>query len=455
MLRWIDTVFPRRALFQRDRRLLHLFLGRVLSSTGFSIVIPFLGLYLHGQRGVPMSAVGAIFFIAALAGAAGQIVGGEWTDRKGRKYVLVFSQILRASAFLGMGIAVMLDVPFLWFAALTSLSAFSGRMYEPPSGAMIADIAEGDRRAEYFGILRIGGNLGWALGPAIGGFLAALSYSSLFLVSAGLLLTAGILMAIKVKETSPSHVGARARAASAARYGMPGEGGMAPQPIPVVGPTSFLGRFGVREILQTFRDKSFLQYCLVTLLFFTVMGQLMSTLSVYAVEWAGLTKVQLGTIYSMNGLMVVFLQFPAVRFTNTMRLTSAMALGSVLYGIGYGMMGFGGGMALLTLAMIIVTTGEIIATPATQQLASNFSTEATRGRYMGIYGLFNSFGWSLGPLVGGILLDSFRGRPMMVWGAIAFLAFSAVLGYLDLRRRLGPARDRNTEGAMARVTTAA
>jgi hypothetical protein len=38
MLRWIDTVFPRKALFQRDRRLLHLFVGRVLASTGFSIV---------------------------------------------------------------------------------------------------------------------------------------------------------------------------------------------------------------------------------------------------------------------------------------------------------------------------------------------------------------------------------------------------------------------------------
>ena len=454
MLRWIDTVFPRRALFQRDRRLLHLFLGRVLSSTGFSIVIPFLGLYLHGQRGVPMSAVGAVFFIAALAGAMGQIVGGEWTDRKGRKYVLVLSQVFRSSAFLGLGIAVTLDAPFAWFAVLTSLSACAGRMYEPPSGAMIADIAEGERRAEYFGILRIGGNLGWALGPAIGGFLAALSYSSLFFVSAGLLLTAGTLMAIKVEETSPRHRG-NARAGRAARFGMPGEGASAPQPIPVVGPTSFLGRFGVREILLTFRDKSFLQYCLVTLLFFTVMGQLMSTLSVYAVEWAGLTKVQLGTIYSMNGLMVVFLQFPAVRFTNRMRLTVAMAVGSTLYGIGYGMMGFGGGMALLTVAMVVVTTGEIIATPPSQQLASNFSTESNRGRYMGIYGLFNSFGWSLGPLVGGVLLDAFHGRPMMVWGAIAFLAFAAVAGYLDLSRRLEPARDRNTEGGMVRATTAA
>jgi MFS family permease len=451
MLRWIDTVFPRRALFQRDRRLLYLFLGRVLGSTGFSIVIPFLGLYLHGQRGVPMSAVGAVFFVAALAGAMGQIVGGEWTDNKGRKYVLVLSQIVRSFAFLGMGLAVMVDAPFLWFAVLTSLSAFAGRMFEPPSGAMIADIAEGERRVEYFGILRIGGNLGWALGPAIGGFLAALSYSSLFLVSAGLLFMAGLLMAFKVVETSPRH---RAGGEGAARRDVAGGYGDPRLPVPAVGPTSFLARFGMREILQTFRDRSFLRYCLVTLLFFTVMAQLMSTLSVYAVEWAGLTKVQLGTIYSMNGLMVVFLQFPAVRFTNSMRLTTAMALGSALYGIGYGMMGLGSGMGLLTFAMFVVTAGEIVATPPSQQLASNFSTEATRGRYMGIYGLFNSFGWSLGPLVGGVLLDTLPGRPMMVWGAITLLAFLAVLGYLDLRRRLDPSRDRNTEGAVVRTAAA-
>lgn len=447
MLRWIDTVFPRRALFQRDRRLLHLFLGRVLSSTGFSIVIPFLGLYLHGQRGVPMSAVGAIFFVAALAGALGQVVGGEWTDSKGRKYVLVLSQMVRSVAFLGLGVAVMRDAPFLWFALLTSVSAFSGRMFEPPSGAMITDIAEGERRAEYFGILRIGGNLGWALGPAIGGFLAALSYSSLFLVGAGILLAAGILMAIKVEETSPRH---RSRGTEPAETPATAVG----EAIPTMGPASFVQRLGVNEILQTFRDRSFLRYCLATLLFFTVMAQLMSTLSVYAVEWAGLTQVQLGTVYTVNGLMVVFLQFPAVRLIAGLRLTTALALGSALYGIGYGMMGLADGMALVTLSMFVVTCGEIVATPPSQQLAANFSTESNRGRYMGIYGLFNSFGWSLGPLVGGVLLDVFTGRPMMVWGAIALLAFLAVLGYLDLRGRLEPSRDRNTEGAVARTAAA-
>jgi MFS family permease len=354
---------------------------------------------------------------------------------------------VRSLAFLGLGLAVLVDAPFLWFAALTSLSAFSGRMFEPPSGAMITDIAEGERRAEYFGILRIGGNLGWALGPAIGGFLAALSYSSLFLVSAGLLLSAGILMAFKVQETSPRHQGRRSKAK---RHGVED----APVNIPAVGPISFMERLGVREILQTFRDRSFLRYCLLTLLFFTVMAQLISTLSVYAVEWAGLTKLQLGTIYSLNGLMVVFLQFPVVRLTSSMRLTTAMAMGSVLYGIGYGMMGLGGGVGLLTFAMLVVTSGEIVATPASQQLASNFSKESTRGRYMGIYGLFNSFGWSLGPLAGGVLLDTLPGRPMFVWGVIALLAFLTALGYWDLRGRLAPSRDRNTEGALARTAAA-
>src|SRR5256712_10772477 len=185
MLGWLDSVFPRRVLFQKDRRLLHLFLGRVLGSTGFSIVIPFLSLYLHGERGVPMSLVGGIFFFAALAGAVGQVVGGELTDRLGRKVVIVGSQLARSATFVGFGVAVLVHAPIFWFFLLTALSAFAGRAFEPPSGAMVADIATGSARAEYYAILRIGGNLGWAIGPAIGGLLAPPSLSPPVLVAAG------------------------------------------------------------------------------------------------------------------------------------------------------------------------------------------------------------------------------------------------------------------------------
>jgi MFS family permease len=442
MFRWIDTIFPRRALFQRDRRLLHLFLGRILASVGFSIVIPFLSLYLHGTRGVPMSAVGGVFFIAALAGAVGQIVGGELSDRRGRKFVLVTSQLIRVVAFFGFGLAVIARAPFVVFALLTSVSAFAGRMFEPPSGAMIADIADGPRRAEYYGVLRIGGNLGWALGPALGGFLAALSYSSLFIIAACVLLAGAAVMALKVEETSPRH---RARTSEATPVSAP---------VPEVGPPTTLGKYRFQDVVETLRDKVFLRYCLVSLVLFTVTSQLISTLSVYAVEWAGLSKVDLGFLYALNGLMVVFLQFPTVRLTASMRLTSALALGAVLYGIGYGMMGLGGGLAFLSAAMFVTTLGEIVATPPSLNLVANFSGEATRGRYMGIFGLFNSFGWSMGPLVGGVLLDLTRGRPMVLWGTITGIAFLAAAGFLDVRRRIDTATDRNVEAAGTRAAMA-
>ena len=444
MFRWIDTIFPRRALFQRDRRLLHLFLGRILASVGFSIVIPFLSLYLHGTRGVPMSAVGGVFFIAALTGAVGQIVGGELSDRRGRKFVLVSSQLIRAVAFFGFGFAVIARAPFAVFALLTSISAFAGRMFEPPSGAMIADIADGSRRAEYYGVLRIGGNLGWALGPALGGFLAALSYSSLFLIAACVLLAGAAVMALKVEETSPRH-------RADARVSLVGP---VSAPVAEVGPPTTLGKYRFQDVVETLHDRVFLRYCLVSLVLFTVTSQLISTLSVYAVEWAGLSKVDLGFLYALNGLMVVFLQFPAVRLTASMRLTSALALGAALYGIGYGMMGLGGGLAFLSAAMFVTTLGEIVATPPSLNLVANFSSESTRGRYMGIFGLFNSFGWSMGPLVGGVLLDLTRGRPMVLWGTITGIAFLAAAGYLDVRRRIDTATDRNVEAAGARTAMA-
>ncbi|HYR52348.1 MAG TPA: MFS transporter [Candidatus Dormibacteraeota bacterium] len=442
MLGWLDSVFPRRVLFQKDRRLLHLFLGRVLGSTGFSIVIPFLSLYLHGERGVPMSAVGAMFFFAALAGAVGQVVGGELTDRLGRKIVIVGSQLVRAATFLGLGAAVLLHAPVVWFGLLTSLSAFSGRAFEPPSGAMVADIAQGSARAEYYAVLRIGGNLGWAIGPAIGGFLAALSYPTLFVIAALVLLAAGLFMAFKVEETRPHRL-AHSLEPQESTTLLPGSTGTAP-----------LAKFGFEELGQALRDGTFVRYCVVSLVLFTVMSQLISTLSVYAVTWVGITKLQLGALYALNGLMVVFLQFPVVRALASYRMTTALVLGSILYGAGYAMMGIGRDFALLALAMFVVTMGEIVTTPASMNLVANFSTTELRGRYMGVYGLFNSFGWSIGPLIGGVLLDLASKRPMLLWGPIGGLAILAAVGFWDLRRRVDRTMDRNFEGAAAETAIA-
>ena len=184
-------------------------------------------------------------------------------------------------------------------------------------------------------------------------------------------------MAFKVEETSPRH---RKGAAVAAAAPVPA--------IPAEGPVAAGRIYGLRDIADAFRDRVFLRYCLVSLLLYTVMAQLISTLSVYAVEWAGLTKVQLGVLYALNGLMVVFLQFPVVRLIGRMRLTSALALGTVFYGVGYGMMGLGRGFTLLAAGMFVTTMGEIVATPPSLNLVATF--ERIDSRRTGVR-LFNSF----------------------------------------------------------------
>ncbi len=174
---------------------------------------------------------------------------------------------------------------------------------------------------------------------------------------------------------------------------------------------------------------------------------LFPTLSVYAVEYAGISKVELGILYSLNGLMVVFLQFPVVRALSPFRMTTALVAGSILYATGYGMMGLGHGLPLLTVSMFVVTAGEIITTPALMNLVANFSSVELRGRYMGVFGLFNSFGWSIGPLVGGYLLDRASGRGPLLWTPVACLTLLAAAGYWDLRRRIARNLDYAAEAA--------
>ena len=167
-----------------------------------------------------------------------------------------------------------------------------------------------------------------------------------------------------------------------------------------------------------------------------------------------ISKVELGALYTLNGLMVVFLQFPVVRALAPYRMTTALVAGSILYAAGYAMMGVSHHLGLLLTAMFVVTLGEIVSTPASMNLVANFSTVELRGRYMGVYGLFNSFGWSMGPLIGGVLLDFAARRSMLLWAPIGGLALVASAGYWDLRRRLTRAMDRDTEVLTTETVTA-
>lgn len=78
----------------------------------------------------------------------------------------------------------------------------------------------------------------------------------------------------------------------------------------------------------------------------------------------------------------------------------------------------------------------MIVSPPSTTLVANLSSPGNYGRAMGLFGFFQSAGWSLGPTVGGALLDLFAERSNVMWLVISMMAVLACLLFLNLGRRL-------------------
>jgi predicted MFS family arabinose efflux permease len=267
---------------------------------------------------------------------------------------------------------------------------------------MVADFTPRERLTEAYGILRIGGNIGWAAGPAIGGHLATfLPYAWLFGIPA---LTCGIIFFIVFFSIHESSRGVGRRA-------------------------SF------RDILPTAGDRAFMAFALLGLLVFIVAGQLSSTLSIFAVDMVGFSTAQYGLLLTLNGLIVIFFQYPMTLALRRPPKSQALILGSLLYGFGYLSLGWITRFEWALGAMAIITTGEIIYSPVTLSVIEELSAQNQRGRYMGLFGLSETAGIAIGPLLGGILLDAFAFDGKLVWAPIASIAFIAAMGYHWWARR--------------------
>lgn len=71
-----------------------------INSLAYSIVYPFLPIYLHSERGYPMATVGLIFPLMGGSIIVSPLLAGYLTDRIGRQFMMQFGQTARAAMFL-------------------------------------------------------------------------------------------------------------------------------------------------------------------------------------------------------------------------------------------------------------------------------------------------------------------------------------------------------------------
>jgi MFS family permease len=376
-----------------------LFGGTLVNAVGNGMVFPFLTLYLHQRLNLSITYVGIILMLWSFSSLVGQILGGILADRFGRKLLMTFS--------LGASACVMVLFGFadsFAFASIIVIGAgFFGALYQPPRDAMIADLIAPAKRPQAYGLLRVVANLGIAIGPAIGGFLAARSYLITFLGNASTAFLFCLITIFLMRETKPPTANA-------------GEGA-----------NQANGSF-----LDVLRDAQFMLFCIGVALCTILAGQMMAVLPIYMKDNFGLGETFFGWVMTTNAAMVVLLQLPITRAVEKIPRLFLTATGAMLYALGVFAVTFASAFPHFVLAMALYTLGEMLLVPTSTAVTADLAPAPMRGRYMGTLGLTWSVGFGIGPIVGGLISDHIA--PSAIWSITAVAGLLAAILFLALRR---------------------
>ena len=118
----------------------HLVAIRIVNALGFYIVLPFISIYLYSEKGVSMTIIGLLFLGAAIIRAVTQILGGGFSDKLGRRKIMLFASIGRAMTFVLLSAAIYFQLLIYWIAVFIILSYGFGAIFMPAADALIADI---------------------------------------------------------------------------------------------------------------------------------------------------------------------------------------------------------------------------------------------------------------------------------------------------------------------------
>ena len=375
---------------------------------GYGLSLPFFTIYLISQQHLPPAMAGLVVALAGLSRCVSSAISGELADTFGRKNVMMWGLFSQIVAMFALALCIELRVQAGWMLTCYFLTTFLGAFFRPAANAWVTDHTTPKERVEAFGMIRIGLNIGWALGPAVGGFLVRYSYSVAFYFTALLYATTILYLGRLIKDRT-SKRGARTRARK----------------------PSFV------TMLGSLKDTRLARICLYVVMITAVNSQLVVGLSIHCKQYLQMPEYFIGWFFTINGLVVILLQQTASKWMAKRRLSSAMFWGCMCYAVGFGSVGFFRSFALIAVGVFLAGVGELIVSPGEQTMVSNIASREKRGRYLGLLMVFYNMGSALGFFVAGVLGDyvapHMLAGPWLIVGTVAVLAG---IGFWRMRYQL-------------------
>jgi MFS family permease len=387
-------------IMERLKELLHsyhpivwvLLIGTVFARLASTMAMPFIAIYLATTLDSNPILIGLTIGMGPLAGTVGGFIGGNLSDRYGRKVIMLISIFAWSAVFLGFA----LSNSVAWFIILNSLNGLCRSFFEPASQALMADLTAKDKRMNVYSMRYLAINIGAAGGPILGAYFALQSANLTFFITAFSYTIYGLCLLVLMNK-----------------FALPGQ---------------------VAEKRVTFLDAIQVIKTDIPLRYFIIGGmitglgysQIESTLPQHLSNSIVDGVVLYSILLSVNAVMVILLQLPLTHITRNLSIMKVIMIGAIFFALGYVGFGLFNSWTGIIIAMIILTIGEILVFPSGSMFIDQIAPDHLRGTYFGANS-FRSVGSFVGPMLGGFLLKSVGGNNMFM--VIAVIVASSILFY--------------------------
>jgi predicted MFS family arabinose efflux permease len=360
-----------------------------------TMVLPFMTLYLTQSLGYTIGDAGWVMAIWGAGSILGGFIGGRLTDKIGFYFIQLF-------ALIGGGLMFMVLGQMHSYAAIcitTFILSLVNESFRPANAAAIAHYSKEENRTRSYSLNRLSINIGWAVGGAMGGFIATKNYELLFWIDGLTNIGAALLLWFflapsKNKATIHKHK-----------------------------------EVSKEPVLSAYKDKQYIVFIVLTMLYAYCFFQLFSTMPVFYKKELHLSESYIGIVMAANGILIALFEMVIVHNLEGKRNNlHYITRGTMLLAMSYLVFNILPGAELLAISsMLICTMGEILSMPFMNSYWISRSSNSNRGQYAGLYTVAWSTAQVLGPATGSQIAE--HAGFTTLWWVIGGICILTALGF--------------------------
>lgn len=361
-----------------------------------TMVGAFLMIYLTSQIGCTLTQAGSVMAFFGIGAIFGSLLGGKLTDKIGFYKVQLATLILGGCIFIVLGqLRTYYSISICVFILGSINEAF-----RPANSAAMAKYSTEENRMRSFSLMRLSFNLGWAVGGGLGGLIASYSYQYLFWIDGITNMIAALLIYLLLP--------------------------------PVIVKDAVNKLENVLVKVSAYKDKVFISFVLVSLLYIMSFFQMLSNLTTYFKNEVLLSERSIGILMMWNGILIVLIEMSLVYYLErNWSKRKAVIFGVSLHIIAYAILViFKVNFLVAFITMTFITLSEIFAFSVLVSFWMTRADETNRGQYAGIWTMTWAIAQSSGSFLGSAVAQHFGFN--MLWCIVILFCATAIFFYSKL-----------------------